>query len=77
MLSTSRSTAILEAAEQVINLRYFAGSNSRENEIAKEALQENGVTPNAEILNEVFDEANTMWRQFQKNAGVDSKYFVL
>lgn len=76
MLSTSRSTAISEAAEQVINIRDFAGSKSRENEVAKETLYENGITPSAEILNEVFNEVNTIWRQSQKNAGVDPKYFV-
>lgn len=77
MLSTSRSTAISEAAEQVINIRDFAASKSRENEVAKETLHENGITPSAEILNEVFNEVNTIWRQSQKNAGVDPKYFVL
>lgn len=65
MSSTSRATIISEAAEQVINVRDFAVSKRRENEVAKETLEENGITADTDTLTEVIEEANAIWNQYR------------
>ena len=73
---TSLSTIISEASNQVINVRDFAGSKSREKDVAVETLNEYDIEVTPEILAQVFAEANGEWRQSQKDAGVNSKYFT-
>lgn len=65
MSSTSRATIIEEAAQQVINVRDFAVSKRRENEVAKETLEEYGITADADTLTEVIEEANAIWNQYR------------
>jgi len=65
MSSTSRSTIIEEVAQQVINVRDFAVSKRRENEVAKETLEEYGITADADTLTEVIEEANAIWNQYR------------
>lgn len=68
MSSTSRATIIEEAAQQVINVRDFAVSKRRENEVAKETLEDNGIIADADTLTEVIEEANAIWSQYRFNS---------
>jgi hypothetical protein len=68
MSSTSRATIIEEAAQQVINVRDFAVSKRRENEVAKETLEDNGIIADADTLTEVIEEANAIWSQYHLNS---------
>lgn len=72
---TSLSIAISEAANQVINVRDFSGSKSREIEAASESLYESSIDYTPEIMEKVMSEADSIWRQSQYEAGVDQKYF--
>lgn len=68
MSSTSRATIIEEAAQQVINVRDFAVSKRRENEVAKETLEDNGIIADADTLTEVIEEANAIWSKYRLNS---------
>jgi len=62
-MTISREVMIEVGAESVINARDFCVSKKREIEIAKEECLEQGFDPDAEIIQDIMQEADSIWNQ--------------
>lgn len=62
-MTISREVMIEICAEAVVTARDFCVSKKREIEIAKEECVEQGFDPDAEIIQDIMQEADSIWNQ--------------